>query len=183
VLGILVNAAHKEAFTCHCLAAGAIPLSAAIRALLDWHHGGAASAHAILKLNRWFLKPRTGACRPCQPRKPREMSCAEYHAANKAHHISLGSRACGRPRARELDASYDQTYYEPLIRQVSQCLASNSEAARGAPLRSGYGSMEIKKLDIYPANRAKAPIFVFIHGRAWDSRVGQGGRLSRRDVR
>src|SRR6266851_3890293 len=39
----------------------------------------------------------------------------------------------------ELDASYDQVYYEPLIAQVSQRLASNSEATRvrlGAPQRA-----------------------------------------------
>jgi arylformamidase len=70
----------------------------------------------------------------------------------------------------ELDASYDQAYYEPLIRQVSQRLASNSDAVRarlGAPLRSVYGPTEIEKLDIYRTSRARAPIFVFIHGGSW----------------
>ena len=70
----------------------------------------------------------------------------------------------------ELDASYDQAYYEPLIRQVSQRLASNRDAVRarlGAPLRSVYGPTEIEKLDIYRTSRARAPIFVFIHGGSW----------------
>ena len=70
----------------------------------------------------------------------------------------------------ELDASYDQVYYEPLIARVAQRLASNSEAVRariGPPHRVAYGPTEIEKLDIYRTDRAKAPIFVFIHGGNW----------------
>jgi len=70
----------------------------------------------------------------------------------------------------ELDASYDQVYYEPLIGQVSKRLASNSEAVRariGAPQRMAYGPTDIEKLDIYRTSRAKAPVFVFIHGGNW----------------
>ena len=70
----------------------------------------------------------------------------------------------------ELDASYDQAYYEPLASQVSQRLASNSEAVRvrvGTPQRVAYGPTEIEKLDIYRTKSAKAPIFVFIHGGNW----------------
>ena len=73
----------------------------------------------------------------------------------------------------ELDASYDQVYYEPLIAQVAQRLASSSEATRsriGAPQRAAYGPTEIEKLDIYRTSRAGAPVFVFIHGGNW-----QGG--------
>jgi arylformamidase len=72
----------------------------------------------------------------------------------------------------ELDASYDQSQYEPLSSQVIQRLASNSEAVRariGAPQRAAYGPTEIEKLDIYRTSRAKAPVFVFIHGGAWVS--------------
>jgi hypothetical protein len=50
----------------------------------------------------------------------------------------------------ELDASYDQEVYEPLIGQVSKRFASNSEAVRariGAPQRVAYGPTEIEKLD------------------------------------
>src|SRR5262249_24880660 len=67
----------------------------------------------------------------------------------------------------ELDASYDQLYYEPLIAQVGDRLSSNSDATRarlGAPRREAYGPTEIEKLDIYRTNRPNAPIFVFIHG-------------------
>jgi hypothetical protein len=37
----------------------------------------------------------------------------------------------------------------------------------GAPLRVAYGSTEIEKLDVYRADRAKAPIFIFIHCGNW----------------
>lgn len=70
----------------------------------------------------------------------------------------------------ELDASYDQEVYEPLIGQVSKRLASNSEAVRariGAPQRVAYGPTEIEKLDVYRTSRANAPIFIFIHGGNW----------------
>src|SRR3977135_850374 len=66
----------------------------------------------------------------------------------------------------ELDSSYDQEVYEPLIGQVVKRLASNSESVRariGAPQRVAYGPTEIEKLDVYRTNLAKAPIFVFIH--------------------
>jgi arylformamidase len=72
----------------------------------------------------------------------------------------------------ELDASYDQLAYEPLLRQVSQRMASNSEAVRarlGAPQRVAYGPSEIEKLDIYRTKAANAPVFVFIHGGSWQS--------------
>jgi len=70
----------------------------------------------------------------------------------------------------ELDAAYDQVFYAPLLRQIGKRRLANSEAARariGEPLRMAYGPTEIEKLDIYRAKRAKAPIFVFIHGGAW----------------
>jgi arylformamidase len=70
----------------------------------------------------------------------------------------------------ELDASYDQAYYEPSIAQVSQRLDSNSDATRariGAPQRAAYGPTEIEKLEIYRTSRSNAPVFVFIHGGNW----------------
>jgi len=70
----------------------------------------------------------------------------------------------------ELDASYDQDYYEPFGGQVYGRLASSSDTVRariGAPQRVAYGSTEIEKLDIYRTDRAKAPIFIFIHGGVW----------------
>ncbi len=70
----------------------------------------------------------------------------------------------------ELDASYNQLAYEPLLSQVSTRFASNSEAMRariGAPQRESYGPSAAEALDIYRAKRPNAPIFVFIHGGAW----------------
>jgi len=70
----------------------------------------------------------------------------------------------------ELDASYDQLSYEPLLLQVAKRLASNSEATRtriGAPERRSYGPSAAEELDIYRTKQNNAPIFVFIHGGAW----------------
>jgi arylformamidase len=53
----------------------------------------------------------------------------------------------------ELDASYDQSYYEPLDFQTYARLASNSQAARarlGVPRQVSYGPTEIEKLDSLP---------------------------------
>jgi arylformamidase len=72
----------------------------------------------------------------------------------------------------ELDASYDQVSYEPLIAQVSQRLATNSEATRariGVPQRAAYGPTEVETLDIYRTSHPNAPVFVFIHGGTWRS--------------
>jgi arylformamidase len=70
----------------------------------------------------------------------------------------------------ELDAAYDQIVYAPLMGQVLKRLASSSEEARvrlGAPKRLAYGPTAVEALDLYPANKPNAPIFVFIHGGAW----------------
>src|SRR5262249_5209711 len=70
----------------------------------------------------------------------------------------------------ELDASYDQVSYEPLLARVSQRMASNSAAVRarpGPPQRAAYGPSDIEKLDIYRTRAANAPVFVFIHGGNW----------------
>lgn len=70
----------------------------------------------------------------------------------------------------ELDASYDQSVYAPLGRQVIARCVANSELVRkrlGPPQRVAYGPTEIEKLDIYRTKQANAPIFLFIHGGAW----------------
>jgi len=70
----------------------------------------------------------------------------------------------------EIDAAYDQRFYAPLGDQIQKRVAPASEAVRarlGEPLRLSYGPSEIEKLDVYPARKAKAPIFVFIHGGSW----------------
>jgi arylformamidase len=70
----------------------------------------------------------------------------------------------------ELDAAYENSVYEPNIGQIVRRLASQSYAVRariGEPQRVAYGPTEIEKLDIYPTRRARAPVFVFIHGGTW----------------
>jgi len=70
----------------------------------------------------------------------------------------------------ELDAAYDQAMYAPLRLEVLARTADNSELARrrlGPPRREAYGPTDVEKLDIFRTKRAKAPIFVFIHGGAW----------------
>jgi arylformamidase len=70
----------------------------------------------------------------------------------------------------ELDAAYDQAVYQPNILQLNKRWASNSARTRariGEPLRSGYRESAIEQLDIFRCDRAKAPIFVFVHGGAW----------------
>jgi arylformamidase len=70
----------------------------------------------------------------------------------------------------ELDAAYDQSVYSPLIGQLLKRFATSSDEARahlGAPKRLAYGPTPVEALDLYPASKPNAPIFVFIHGGAW----------------
>jgi arylformamidase len=70
----------------------------------------------------------------------------------------------------ELDAAYDQTVYAPLIGQIQKRYATSSNETRahlGAPKRLAYGPTPVEALDLYPAKKPNAPIFVFIHGGAW----------------
>jgi arylformamidase len=70
----------------------------------------------------------------------------------------------------ELDASYDQTVYAPMLTQYNKRFASSSETTRqrlGAPKRFAYGPTPIEGLDVFPARSANAPIFVFVHGGKW----------------
>jgi arylformamidase len=77
----------------------------------------------------------------------------------------------------ELDAAYENSVYEPNIRQIGQRLASLADgvrARRGEPQRAAYGPTDIEKLDIYKTRGTRAPIFVFIHGGTW--RTGSSRR-------
>jgi arylformamidase len=77
----------------------------------------------------------------------------------------------------ELDAAYNNSTYEPLMGQASRRIDSMSEAVRqrlGEPQRVAYGPSAVERLDIYRTERAKAPIFVFIHGGTW--RTGSARR-------
>lgn len=70
----------------------------------------------------------------------------------------------------ELDAAYEQAWYDPLLQRTAARLASNSDAARkriGRHQRIAYGPTGDEKVDIYRTDRPNAPIFLFIHGGAW----------------
>jgi arylformamidase len=70
----------------------------------------------------------------------------------------------------ELDAAYNQSVYAPLGGQIRARFSSNSEQMRrriGPPQRLAYGPSEFERLDVYRAKRAKAPIFIHLHGGAW----------------
>ena len=69
-----------------------------------------------------------------------------------------------------LDAAYDQAVYAPNRAQIAERCEANSDAARarlGAPRHAAYGPGSEEYVEIYPAEAAGAPIFVFIHGGAW----------------
>ena len=62
----------------------------------------------------------------------------------------------------ELDAAYDQSFYQPTLQQNAKRLASLSEEVRrriGPPLRRAYGPSAVEQLDIYRTTRSKAPVF------------------------
>ncbi|HMA80181.1 MAG TPA: alpha/beta hydrolase, partial [Candidatus Binatia bacterium] len=71
---------------------------------------------------------------------------------------------------KELDDAYDQSVFAPNQQLVGNRRRLASEAALkrlGPPQRLAYGESEVEKLDIYKAQRAHAPILIFIHGGAW----------------
>jgi arylformamidase len=71
----------------------------------------------------------------------------------------------------ELDAAYENSVYEPNLRQIVERLASISDGVRArlGERRVAYGASEIEKLDIYRTARERAPIFVYVHGGSWRS--------------
>src|SRR5882757_4852068 len=72
----------------------------------------------------------------------------------------------------ELDAAYDQLSYAPMGPQITARRASNSAEVRrrlGEPQRVSYGPTDIEKLDIFRTARAGQPIFIFVHGGAWQN--------------
>lgn len=72
----------------------------------------------------------------------------------------------------ELDAAYNQAVYASNLQQIVERYATGSEIVRerlGPPQRYAYGPTPIEGLDLYPTDRAQAPINLFIHGGAWRS--------------
>ena len=70
----------------------------------------------------------------------------------------------------ELDDAYDQQVWAENFTRMSARRTALSAAAReriAPPLRFAYGPSEIEGLDVYPTQRADAPVIAFIHGGAW----------------
>ncbi len=70
----------------------------------------------------------------------------------------------------ELDDAYNQAKHAPNMAQILARFASNSALTRtrlGDPRRLAYGGAPIEQFDLFAASVPNAPIFVFIHGGAW----------------
>src|SRR5262249_4664662 len=70
----------------------------------------------------------------------------------------------------DLDDAYDQDIYAYNSKIISgRRDARNQVALRsiGKPERVAYGSDEREKVDIWKTKRAKAPVRIVLHGRAW----------------
>jgi arylformamidase len=70
----------------------------------------------------------------------------------------------------ELDAAYNQEFYQPHTEAVNSRLSALSfdlRLRRGYPERVAYGEGADEAMDIYKASRAGGPVFVFIHGGIW----------------
>jgi arylformamidase len=73
-----------------------------------------------------------------------------------------------------LDAAYNQAAYAPNMEALNlRRRQLSAEARRHLPpaLRLAYGPTEIEQLDVFQADRANAPIVVFLHGGAWRAQV------------
>ncbi len=71
-----------------------------------------------------------------------------------------------------LDAQYNNRAAVPDFADVVAAWQRDSETARTQPdchLDLAYGEGERAKLDIFPAERANAPVLVFIHGGYWQA--------------
>nr|WP_111301406.1 alpha/beta hydrolase [Paracoccus saliphilus] len=70
----------------------------------------------------------------------------------------------------ELDAAYNQEFYQPHTDAVNSRLSALSFDLRfrhGYPERVAYGESPGEAMDIYKAPQAGGPVFIFIHGGIW----------------
>jgi arylformamidase len=70
----------------------------------------------------------------------------------------------------ELDAAYDQEFYQPHTDAVNARLSALSfelRLRRGYPERVAYGDGPDEAMDIYKAPQPGGPVFVFVHGGIW----------------
>ncbi|TGN51324.1 alpha/beta hydrolase [Paracoccus liaowanqingii] len=70
----------------------------------------------------------------------------------------------------ELDASYNQEFYQPHTDAINSRLSGLSYELRtrlGYPERVAYGEGPDEAMDIYKAPESGGPVFVFVHGGIW----------------
>jgi arylformamidase len=70
----------------------------------------------------------------------------------------------------ELDAAYDQSRWASNMQEVLARYRLLSDAARlttGEPSRLSYGAADEERLDLYRADRERAPVVVLVHGGGW----------------
>ena len=85
----------------------------------------------------------------------------------------------------ELDAAYDQGVWAPNRDRISvQRTERNHSALQrlGEPQRIAYGESDVEQLDLYKADKAGAPIHIYLHGGAWRSGGGFGSTASKAEV-
>lgn len=85
----------------------------------------------------------------------------------------------------ELDRQYSPSSLVPDLRLFLDGYARTSEAARTElPVRSGlrYGPAARETLDFFPANRAGAPLLVFVHGGYWQELSKEDSAFPARDL-
>ena len=70
----------------------------------------------------------------------------------------------------ELDRAYTQSAWAPNAEEIIRWYGTKSADVRGRlkhQANIAYGETPAQVLDFFPADRAKAPICVFVHGGAW----------------
>lgn len=83
----------------------------------------------------------------------------------------IGPVVWGGYTQNQLDATYDQNFWDDDPPEASARLALASDAVRakyGPPARIAYGPSPYEGLDFYPSNAGgKLPVMIYIHGGAW----------------
>jgi arylformamidase len=77
----------------------------------------------------------------------------------------------------QLDAAYDQNFWDNDPPETGQRSTANGDAVRaryGEPQRIQYGPSQFEFLDLYRSKARHAPVMVFIHGGAWRGGSARG---------
>ena len=83
----------------------------------------------------------------------------------------IGPIVFGGYTQNQLDATYDQNFWDQEAPEASRRTALASDAVRaryGEPIRIAYGPSSFERLDLYTTDATgNAPIMIYIHGGAW----------------